>query len=165
MWSRCGLEGERLAHGAAVDAVAARQLSDRQPFPLATMPDLLEQLHPRCHPLCDLPLRLRKTRTLGSRSDEGGPKSGRRSGAKLGRRTQVTGSSPVPPIHSLVRTTTKRPAKARVVCYSDRSSKRTGHRTHVSRSAGFGVILAYTGRPGVQSWRVLEDRCGMREMS
>ena len=74
--------GKRLTHGPAMDAVAARQLPDRQPLPLAVPTDPLEQLHPRSHPLCDLPLGLRKARTVEPRSDGGGAKSGRRSGAK-----------------------------------------------------------------------------------
>ena len=43
-WHR---RGQRLAHGAPVDAVAASQGPDRQPFLPMVQPDTLEQLHPR----------------------------------------------------------------------------------------------------------------------
>ena len=58
-----------------------------KPLPLPIPPDLLEQLHSRSHPFCDLPSELRKARTVESRSDGGGAKSSVRSGANSDVRT------------------------------------------------------------------------------
>ncbi len=44
---------KRLAHGAAMHHVPARQLPDREPLPITIPADLLKQLHSR-HPFCDL---------------------------------------------------------------------------------------------------------------
>ena len=82
---------ERLADSAAVDAKALRERPDRQPLSVAITPDLLEQLHPRSHPLCAPPVGLQRVRTVGLRSDGGGAKSGRRSGANSDRRTHTKG--------------------------------------------------------------------------
>ena len=65
-----------------MNAMALRQRPDRQPLPIMITPDLLEQLHSRSHPLCDLPLELQEARTLGLPSDRGGAKSKEHSGAK-----------------------------------------------------------------------------------
>ncbi len=78
--------GERLPHRTPMHTVAARQLADRQALPRPVPTDLLEQLHPRSHPLCDLPSELVEARTVDSPSDEGGAKSSRRSGANSDRR-------------------------------------------------------------------------------
>jgi hypothetical protein len=74
-----------------MNTVAARQLADRQTLPLAIPTDLLELLHPRSHPLCDLPLEIRKARTVESPSDGDGAKSSVRSGAKSDGRNEETG--------------------------------------------------------------------------
>jgi hypothetical protein len=49
-----------------------RQRPDRQALAIAVSSDLLEQLHPRSHPLWRLPLEPDETRTVGRPSDEGG---------------------------------------------------------------------------------------------
>jgi hypothetical protein len=80
---------QRLPHRAPMHPVPTRQLADRQALPLTIPTDLLEQLHPRSHPLCNLPSELVEARTVGSPSDEGGAKSSRRSGANSDRRAQM----------------------------------------------------------------------------
>jgi len=55
--------------------------ADRQRLLLAVPTALLEELPPRSHPLCDLPLELQGAPTADSRPDEGAAKPGRRSQA------------------------------------------------------------------------------------
>jgi hypothetical protein len=64
---------ERLPHGAPVDAVPACQLADRERLPVAVPTDLLEQLHPRSHPLCHLPFELERARTSARDRTRAGP--------------------------------------------------------------------------------------------
>jgi hypothetical protein len=79
---------QRLPHRPPMHSVAARQLTDRQPLALTVPTDLLELLHSRSHPSCDLPPELDEARTVGPPSDRGGAKSDRRGGANSDRRAQ-----------------------------------------------------------------------------
>ena len=61
------------------------QRPDRQSLPIMIPADRLQQLHSETHPFCDLQSVLEKTRTVQSRSDGSGAKSGRRSQLSLKR--------------------------------------------------------------------------------
>src|SRR5215211_912172 len=65
--------GQRLPHRAPMNTVAPRQRADRQPLAVAVAPDLVEELHRGTHPFRDLPLGLRRARTVRSPSDGVGP--------------------------------------------------------------------------------------------
>src|SRR5947209_16676590 len=73
-----------------MDTLALGQRPDREPLPLAVTPNPPKQLHPRSHPLCDLPLELPKARTLGPRPDRGGATPSVHSGAKTDVRNDST---------------------------------------------------------------------------
>ena len=78
---------QRLPHRTTMHPVTLRQRPDRKTLTIAVPPDLLEQLHPRHHPFRRLPLELDEHRTVGRRSDGGGARSSRRSGASSDRRS------------------------------------------------------------------------------